>query len=513
MLQPLRVNRSRRQTNTTRSIPAPSGGLNSRDDLNDMKPNEAIVMDNLIPAETGCRIRRGKASHATGLGAAVTSLIHYAAPDGTEEMFGATSTDIYDVSGLGAVGAAVVTGLTNGYWQQQQITTAGGSFVLICNGNDAMRTYNGTTWSSTSITGVSSSNIINIASHMRRLWLIEKDSLSVWYLATDSVAGAATEFDLGAVTKLGGHLVAMASWTRDGGEGLDDVAAFITSKGEMHVYAGSDPDSASTWSRVGTFRIPKPIGFRCVVKSGADIGVLTEAGPISAVTATGLSRSAQEKSALTDKISRTIQMAYEVAGTFNGWQVIEYPNDRIIILNVPLEEEYQQVQYAMNVANGNWGKFIGLDANVWQNYGDNLYFGDNTGTVWRYDNYDDNGDPIAYQCVHAFTELGTANTKSVRRIRPLFFGATGAEPSVGCRFDYDEDNQILSTIAPAPSTGALWDTFLWDTTLWGASGTPVNRWYAFGGEGTALAPIVAGETVNYMSYNGCKIVYEIGDGI
>lgn len=72
--------------------------------------------------------------------------------------------------------------------------------------------------------------------------------------------------------------MAMASWTRDSGNGIEDLAAFITSRGEVHVYSGTDPASADTWQRVGTFKIPEPVGRRCLIKVGGDVGILTTQG-------------------------------------------------------------------------------------------------------------------------------------------------------------------------------------------------------------------------------------------
>ena len=45
-------------------------------------------------------------------------------------------------------GSPAVSGLTNAKWQSINITTAGGSFLLMVNGADKMRIYNGTTWDS-----------------------------------------------------------------------------------------------------------------------------------------------------------------------------------------------------------------------------------------------------------------------------------------------------------------------------------------------------------------------------
>jgi hypothetical protein len=47
--------------------------------------------------------------------------------------------------------------------------------------------------------------------------------------------------------------MAMADWSIDAGIGIDDYAAFISDQGEVALYKGSDPTSATTWALVGTF--------------------------------------------------------------------------------------------------------------------------------------------------------------------------------------------------------------------------------------------------------------------
>jgi hypothetical protein len=52
--------------------------------------------------------------------------------------------------------------------------------------------------------------------------------------------------------------MAIASWTRDGGSGMDDVLAIITSNGEVLIYSGTDPEgSRRRGAKVGLFSIPK----------------------------------------------------------------------------------------------------------------------------------------------------------------------------------------------------------------------------------------------------------------
>ncbi|MEQ1652155.1 MAG: hypothetical protein ABL897_06690, partial [Hyphomicrobium sp.] len=204
-LAPLRDNRSKSQTATTKWVEAPTKGWNAKNDLSDMDELEAVVLDNLIVTERGVRLRPGKSEFATGLGSAVLALMEHAAPDGTASMFGATVGAIWDVTAGGAVGAADVTGLNSGQWQHTMFATTGGNYLVCCNGIDDVRNYDGTTWTAPAITNVTSGNLINVAVHMSRLWFTEKNTLKVWYLPTGAIAGAATSIDFGPLSRLGGH--------------------------------------------------------------------------------------------------------------------------------------------------------------------------------------------------------------------------------------------------------------------------------------------------------------------
>jgi hypothetical protein len=118
-------------------------------------------------------------------------------------------------------------------------------------------------WTSPSITVATSANLIGVTAHVQRLWFVEKDKIDPWYLPVAAISGAAAKLTIGPFCKLGGYLMAIGSWSRDGGSGPDDMLVLVTSKGEVLIYSGTDPSSSTTFGLVGTFRIAEPIGRRC----------------------------------------------------------------------------------------------------------------------------------------------------------------------------------------------------------------------------------------------------------
>ncbi|MEK9894966.1 MAG: hypothetical protein VW518_00885, partial [Burkholderiaceae bacterium] len=205
-----------------------------------MKPTEAVTMENWYPSPSYVEFRGGSASHATGMTGNGKTLLVYNAPNGTNTMYCATSSGIYDVTSAGAVGASKLA-RTNGKHQWTMFGDGTNNWLIGCNGVDDPVYFDGTTWTavdegtSPALTGYTNNDVQNFIAvnvFKGRLFLLPVQSLSFWYLAAGVAGGALTEFDLSGEAKRGGYLMAMATWTRDAGDGSDDVAVFLTSEGE-----------------------------------------------------------------------------------------------------------------------------------------------------------------------------------------------------------------------------------------------------------------------------------------
>jgi hypothetical protein len=502
------------------NLAPPLGGWNARDatpevsavkTANGQQP-EAIILDNWIPDIGGLRVRRGYSSWATGLsGNYVESLFEYAPKTGTNKFFAATPTIIYDVSSSGA-GSSSVTSMTNGRWQHAMLSNASGSYLYICNGADDPRYYDGSSWTGSSFSGsgLTIANLINVHVHMNRLWFIEKNTFNAWYAPTSSISGTLVKFDLGGLFKKGGSLLAMGSWTRDGGTGPDDLAVFITTKGEVALYSGTDPSSATTAQLVGVFSIPYPIGRRCIHKSGADIAILTSLGMVSGQQILSAPESAVARVTATTTIAGAFRSAYSLAGTSHGWQIFEHPNANLVWINVPATERSVQYQFVMNTETGAWCRFTGLNAGVWGLFNGLPYFGGNDGKVYRFDDdYSDNGSNIVAIMQTAFTNFRSPNRKRFVLARPLFLGAQGYAPVITIKTDYDISATTLATVA-ADTIGSAWDLVDWDTAVWGAGSYPLLPFEGLGSIGVAGSLAFSVATSSELVFNGADIVYEEG---
>jgi hypothetical protein len=508
------LHRTRRTTNTN-TVPAPVGGWNARDSIADMPPEDAIVMNNWYPRTTDVMVRYGCSDWATGITGLVESVCAYTSSTASK-LFAAAVGSIYDATTQGAVGAAVVTGLTNARLQHVNMTTAGGHYLMFVNGADKLHGYDGSSWwvdgdGTHNISGIDTALIANISVHMNRAWLVQKDTLTVWYLGIDSIAGAATAINMGGLFKLGGYLMAMGSWTIDSGSGMDDYAVFVTSRGECAVYKGYDPSSSTTWSLVGVYQVGAPIGRRCLTKYASDLIIIGQDGlmPLSKAL---LSSRVNNKVSLTDKIQTSISDAVTLWGANFGWQTICYPQANMLILNVPVSNAIEQ--YAMNTITGAWGRFTGWQATAWELFNERIFFGTSTKVCRAWDTHADSGANIVASCLQSFSRFGSENIKWFKEARPIFSTSSSALGiALGLSTDYSSIEPSVSIPTYGSSNSAVFGTAVFGTAIFGADLVMRRDWQTIGGVGYSAAIYVkAASNVAECHWSATTYQFEIGQG-
>lgn len=479
----------------TDSIPPPVGGLNRRDALASMSPLDAVTLNNVFPQPSWVEIRRGNASHATGMGAFTIETVMAWAGPASSKLKAAVNGNIYDVTSAGAVGAAEVTGLSEDTWQSTVFGTSGGNFLVAVNGTDAVRNYNGSAWSTPAITGSglsSSALFINVAVWKNRLWFVEKDTLNAWYLPVNSIAGTAVKQSLAAQASLGGSLTAIGTISRgDAGDGADDYIAFLTSQGQVIVYQGTDPTSANTYALVGIYRTGYPIGRRCFVDVGGDLGIVNSDGIISLNQLMAEGREAAQRKAISDKIQLLFNDYVRTYGSNPGWQVVVYPKGNMLIVNVPISTT-QFNQLVMNTKTGAWCQFIGLNGFSFGLLSNDLYFGSTAGVVYKADTgYQDNGGVITGSILTSWNYFKAKGSQKLASMaRPII--ETNGSPAI--QFIINSDYSVIAPSGPISASApgsSLWGTAVWGSGQWGGDSTIVNQWVAGQGLGTALAANMA----------------------
>ncbi len=375
---------SKRQVAIPYNIPTSTGGINARDNFADMKPDDAVSLVNVFPEANYCVVRKGFAPWATGMNSnAVETILVWNGLTGQDQLFGAAGPSIWSATSSGPA-TEVVTGLSNARWQWTNLENAGGMFLTAVNGVDAPINYDGTTWGNPVFTGSADpTKFVNVVQFKERLWFASVNSLTLYYLDIQSIQGPTNPFPLGGVFRRGGYVIAMGSFSNDAGEGPDDYFVIVTNQGEVAIYQGTDPESATTWSLVGIFNIGKPIGRRCMVHLSGDLAIVTQDGVESMQAALRFDRAAVQKATITGKIQTLFSNLSGRYYTNWGWQPQVFPRARYLIINVPQIEGSLQTQLVMNTITGSWCTFEGMNANCWGVANDQLYFGGNFGTVYQ----------------------------------------------------------------------------------------------------------------------------------
>lgn len=493
MFAPAKTRRaSRQQISTTASVPSPVGGWNARDPLGAMDPKDAVVLSNWFPKPSYCEVRSGFTDWATGIPGTVESLMGYEAANGTEQLFAASNNAgtcaIYNATSSGAVGAAVVSGLTNARFQHVNFTTPGGSFLFLVNGADAPRHWNGTVWTTPAISGIGTpAQLVDVTVHKSRLWFAQVNTLSLWYLPVNSVAGAAVEFPLGSIFRSGGAIMAIGNWTIDAGQGVDDHLVIVTTEGEVAVYKGSDPSVASLWYLVGVWQIGTPVGRRCLVKYAGDLLIMSKDGLLPLSEALQSTR-VNNRVALTDKIQNAISEATTSYGTNFGWEIELYPPENMLIVNVPTSSTSGSAveQYVMNTISRAWCKFTGMNGACWELFNDRLFFGTAGKTCRAWDGRSDAGNPIVAEALPAFNYFGgRTQLKQWTMARPTLTVQNIPGVLMGLNVDFDQ-TQPSNLPTFSPTTQGIWNTSLWNSGLW-AGPRIVKDWQTVSGLGYCAA--------------------------
>jgi len=469
--------------------PAPIGGWDALSPLAAMEAKYASILVNWVARTGWCETRGGYniwSQHPNT--SSVETLMAYRPPGTSEKLFAAQGVQIWDVSAYG-VPTLARSPVGGPFYQYINFTPALGSSYLMCvNGVDQLLTYNGTTWANQTITGAGAAIFIGINVFKRRVWLIPPNSTIAYFLGTDAITGAATSLDLGAFMNKGGYLMAMGTWTVDGGNGPDDMAMFVTSRGQVIQYKGTDPTSANAWALVGVFDLPPPVSRRCFYRFGSDLMLITQEGVLPVSQALPFDPSAARSIALTNRIQNAMLIAAQYGKNFTGWQMLSFPLQSLFILNVPQDQSATRVQYVMNTITGAWTQFQGWNANCFEIFNDSLYFGDGNGNVnLAYTSGLDLVSPIFYDMKCAFNYFDEpGRLKNGNMIRPFLIADGALVPNIQIDVDFENSSPSAPVTLLAP-TGAIWDTSLWDSAVWSTGAISVINWLSCNALGTALA--------------------------
>lgn len=475
--------RGRAPATAVHTLVAPVGGLNDRDAWATMPNQYAIILENWWVEPSRLVTRKGYESWASGFTSPVETLFEYSALDGTRQMFAAAGGDIFDITESKPIGDPVVTGQSSARYSVVNASTPAtppaGSFAYLFNGEDDALLYDGDDFtpindeSTPSITGVATSDIVSGLVFKGRLYMVEKNSLAVWYLPPTQIGGEAQKIDLSSVFQRGGHIVGIYSYTLDSGVGPDDYLVALSSNGEVVIYQGYDPSQLNGFALVGLYYIGRPVGPRPAVKWGGDLLILCEQGIIP-LSAARLGPEMSETQSRTYSIQRSLSESMRAALDTFGFELCPFPAQNALVLNVPRSDQAAPFQFVQNTISGAWTRFTGWKANTFLNTEDGLFFGDATGVHRAWMTETDNGTGIVCEALQSFNGFGSpGHNKYFSLVRP-YMRANGA-PSVLFSLNGDfNPEEVSGTLSYQPPAGAIWGRAIWGREVWGGQYRQLN---------------------------------------
>ena len=270
------------------NILAPFGGQNNRDGNYSLKPIYSASLYNFVPGPGFLDARGPVRPYSTN--DVLPDDIQAIWPNANGSGIFATPTSIYAVATV--IGAPLATGFANGLWHGNLWQNR----TILCNGVDTPQIYDGATVVPIVAAGPTLTNLFGSTTFKGRVFYWENNARVFWYAAAGAFQGALTSFDLSTFTRSDGYLVSIAPLTIDGGAGPDDILAFLFSNGEVLVYQGDDPGSATAWQQVGRFMIGSMLGRDCWAIVGSATLVATSIGVVDLARA--LSSGAVDDSAV-----------------------------------------------------------------------------------------------------------------------------------------------------------------------------------------------------------------------
>jgi hypothetical protein len=574
------------QSAKNHNIPASVGGINALQSLAGMPPQDCITCHNLMPSEYGMRLRSGYTewAYTDALnGYPINTLIGFQGQESVlqDRLWAVTQEGIWDITTFADTPIAPVVDfrLVSPQPSATKLASAGfGTFVEITNDADerflqyadegfGLWQYqeSGDAWL---LTGTGQSDIdfttsdptltlepediVFVTTWKSRLWYITYGSGVAWYLEPSAISGAAEVFIFGSKLRHGGDLLAIYSWTIDGGKGIDDMLVAVGRGGDILVYQGYDPVNVATFELKGSWFLGEfPNSRKVAIDYGGEMYLLSTYGVMSLrdlMQGVDAGTTATTPSA---KINRFLRPIVEAGKTKKNWALQIFPGDGFLQIIAPYTESRSAIQYNQNLITRAWGLWEGVPVNCAVTWAGKYIIAGIDGRVWEYTGNTDggvlptplavvpviaqNGDSIVsesgldiiiseagepnpdilgtainFDVITAFQAPGGdfSSNKRVGFVRPITIEATPSNLNTKAIYDY-----AINTVVQAPSNvvsdsdkwqdtpptgyGAEWNTAKWDFIL-----TTNSRTVGSLGMGNTIAIAMRGSAASRITFVG-----------
>jgi len=501
-------------------VQAPIGGWNTRDALDAMPPTDAVMLDNWIPGTGSVFARGGYADLAVDMattlgGSFANDPVHTLmtlSSGGTEKMLAAFSGGLARVDTGSPTSVKAAATYTVDRWQHTVFADSAAPDtpkIIAVNGTDAPWTWDGTThaaWGASG-TGLTLTDLVWVQSYKNRIYCGEAGSRNFWYGGLGAGAPTLTRFPLSGVRGVQGHILYMVPITRDTGSGADDFAAFVTSEGQVVIYAGTNPGgTADEWELVGIYSIPRPIqSRRSYAPLFGDAIIATELDYIllrEAIQAGG-GRSLMVPSKLTGAMQAAALLYRDVP----GWEIVIAEQAGLLLSNVPLEEDTQYHQHVINIQTRAPARFTGWNFHTFGKLNGRVYAGGDGAVYQLFSGLSDDADAteaaIELRAQTAWQSFGAPGHKRVHAVRPIFRADGTLNYGAAVGMDYRTPAPVVKASSGPPGAATVWGDTPGATTLWGDTAGVTTYW-----AGTTTSS--AGNTRQWRTLGGRGFAFALG---
>jgi hypothetical protein len=459
-----------------------------------MSPQDAIILNNLIPDTNGVEIRPGYVQHVQLVSSnyATHTLMAWKTQYGDRLIAGAptsgSSHSLFDASTSSVV--TIKTGYVGGRWRSGVMS---GRMALV-NGSDQPQELTYTPGGGTVVRDLAISGGTPNPEALKLIHIFKSRSYfatgtepAFWYSAVNALGGSLTRFAIDRVASTSGNVIDINSWTRDGGDGPDDFFVLFLDTGEVIAYAGSNPGDASDWALVGRYKLGRVLtstqfGGKLHVVTDQDYNIL----PDDLLTE-GVGTPSKLSGAARDAVARD---------QTDNWQVFFDAELGWRIVNVPYSSSREQ--HVTNLRTGGSCRLT-YPAHCWAKYNGELYFGGVNAKIFRIRDGDDAGTAIEWACQQAFTDFKDQRNKVVSNYRPLWSVDGSFTLGSGLAFDYDVASFFQE--GDSDTDGPFWNISPWNTTSWSDTRATSQDWFTGGGMGQNVSLIQSGTATKVSTWH------------
>lgn len=395
---------------------------------------------------------------------------------------GATGFILYAEPSSATTGFLYITDVVGTFQDNEPITSSTGSATA----DGTPQPYY------TGITGVDTRTFSYVWSYKNRLYFIQKESFTFWYLPVDQISGAAESYPMGGEFSEGGRLLMGSGWSLDssGDGGLSEQCVFITDEGQVSVYQGLSPEPDQGWSKVGTYKIGKPLGKLAWMRAGGDILIATDIGYIPLSQAVNRDIAALSPSAVSYPIETAWNDLVRERRT-TPWHCAIWPEQQMVVIATPTNDDDDPMCLVANARTGAWARFTGWDMTCLCVFDGRLFFGSKNGRVVEaYVTGLDEGAPFTASVVPQFIDMGSSGA---RKVATFGMAAVRGPNDVNLQISAYSDYNVNLPAAPASAaipTNSVWGGAIWGSSQWGGNSEKTTKIVkrSVGASGYSLAP-------------------------